>query len=426
VQHHYQSLDLSDYPMPRILFGWPAFFLLAFALQAWNIAVGLGDAPRERLLDHAAFEPGGYLFGDSAFYAAIADSLLRDGDLDLLNQCFPGKSSLADALPELQGERGGEFGLTADGRLTIKQSPVLSAAALPFYALFGRPGLLLFNLITLNLLLAGMVKLAGDTPAARVVVLLGFAATPLWRYSFNFSPDLFLCALLVGALLAAQSNRPVLSGILAGLAVSTKIYIAALVLPVPLVVWTATDKCRWMALVRFGVGGIIGLAPGLVFNAWLFGAPWATGYEHQLLVRGEQVALADHSSRFTVPPLTGLRNLLFDAEVGLWPTATVWFLWPVAALLLVARRRERVWTLAVVGVIVMNLAVFACYDGWNGSAIGNRYLFPALICGIALIGAAASRIGRCGKSRPAGATRSRDSAEDVEGARRAGLSVSAQ
>ena len=60
--------------MARIRFGWPGFFALVFLAQAWNIAVGLGDAPRERLFGHAAFESGGYLFGDGAFYAAAADS----------------------------------------------------------------------------------------------------------------------------------------------------------------------------------------------------------------------------------------------------------------------------------------------------------------------------------------------------------------
>jgi hypothetical protein len=181
-----------------------------------------------------------------------------------------------------------------------------------------------------------------------------------------------------------------------------------------------------VALIRVALGGVIGLAPGLAFNAWLFGAPWASGYEHQLLVRGGQVALADHSSRFTVPPLTGLRNLLFDAEVGLWPTATLWFLWPVAAVVLLTRRGERAWVSAVVGVILLNLAVFACYDGWNGSAVGNRYLFPALVGGFALLGAAASHWTRREVAHSVDAARSRGSAGRAESARRAGLSASAQ
>jgi hypothetical protein len=375
--------------MTRTLLGWPTFLAVALAAQVWVV---VADLRRDAELGRAI---PGYLFGDSGVYAAAADSLLRDRDLDLLNQCFPGRATLADALPELEGERGGEFGLTADGRLTIKQSPVFATAALPFYAAFGRVGFLVFNLVTLNLLLIGLVKLGGDTPAARVAVLVGFLSTPLVWYSANFSPDVFLCALVVGSLLAARDGRPTLSGVLAGLAVSAKVYVVALVLPVPVLVWVAAGDRRWAALARFAAGGLLGLAPGLAFNTWLFGAPWVTGYERQLLVRDGAIGLADHSSRFTIPFVEGLRNLLFDSAVGLWPTAPLWFLWPVAVgVLLVAPNRGRAWALAAAAVVLLNLAVFAPYDGWNVSALGNRYVFPALGLGFALIGAAAGAVVR--------------------------------
>ncbi|HET6576441.1 MAG TPA: hypothetical protein VFG68_22770, partial [Fimbriiglobus sp.] len=375
--------------MSRTLLGWPAFLAVALAAQGWVV---VADLRRDAELGR---DVPGFLFGDSGVYAAAADSLLRDRDLDLLNQCFPGRTTLADVLPELEGEHGGEFGLSKDGRLTIKQSPVLSAAALPFYALFGRPGLLIFNLAALNLFLIGLAKLAGDTPAARVAVLVGFLATPLLWYSANFSPDLFLCALLVGSLLAARADRPTLAGVLAGLAVSVKVYVAAMVLPIPVLVWATAGDRRWVALVRFAAGGLLGLAPGLAFNTWLFGAPWVTGYERQLLVRDGAIGLADHSSRFTIPFAEGLRNLLFEPAVGLWPTAPLWSLWPVAVcVLLIAPVRGRAWVLTTAAVILLNLAVFAPYDGWNGSAVGNRYVFPALGLGFALIGAAISAVVR--------------------------------
>jgi hypothetical protein len=375
--------------MTRTLLGWPAFLAVALAAQGWVVVADL-----RRDVELGRTVPG-YLYGDSGIYAAAADSLLRDRDLDLLNQCLPGRSTLADALPELEGERGGEFGLTADGRLTIKQSPVLSAAALPFYALFGSAGFLIFNLVTLNLLLIGLAKLGGDTPAARVAVLVGFLATPLLWYSANFSPDLFLCVLLVGSLLAARANRPTLAGVLAGLAVSVKVYVAAMALPVPVLVWASAGDRRWAAVVRFAAGGLLGLAPGLAFNTWLFGAPWVTGYERQLLVRDGAVGLADHSSRFTIPFVEGMRNLLFDPTVGLWTTAPLWFLWPVAVgVLLIAPLSGRAWVIATAAVVLLNLAVFAPYDGWNGSAVGNRYVFPALGLGFALIGAAIGAVVR--------------------------------
>jgi hypothetical protein len=398
--------------MSRTLFGWPAFLAIALAAQVWVVVADLRrDAELGRPLP-------GYLFGDSGVYAASADSLLRDRDLDLLNQCFPGRATLADALPELEGEHGGEFGLTKDGRLTIKQSPVLAAASVPFYAAFGRAGFLIFNLVALNLLLIGLAQLAGATPAARVMVLVGFLATPLLWYSANFSPDIFLCALLVGSLLAARTNRPALSGALAGLAVSTKVYVAAMVLPVPVLVWVTAGDRRWAALARFALGGVLGLAPGLAFNTWLFGAPWVTGYERQLLVRDGTVGLADHSSRFTIPVLHGLRNLLFNPSIGLWATVPLWFLWPVAVGVMLMPRFApvggRAWVAVTAAVILLNLAVFAPYDGWHGGGrllttddggitatdgwtgftIGNRYLFPALGLGFALIGAATGAVAR--------------------------------
>lgn len=395
--------------MSRHLLGRPAFLAVALAVQAGVVWAHVADAPREKLTGPAAFGEDGYLFGDSGVYAVAAHSLLADRDLDLLNQLYPDKPTLADALPELEGAHGGEFGLAAGGYLTIKQSPVLSAVAVPFYAAFGQPGFLVFNLVVLNLLLVGTAKLAGDTPAARAVVLIGFATTPLRHFTFTFSPDLFLCALLVGSVLAARANRPTWAGALAGLAVSTKLYVAAFALPIPLVVWAAADGRGWAALAKFAIGGLLGLAPGLGFNTWLFGAPWVTGYERQILVTDGRLGLATHTARFVVPLGEGLRNLMLYPGLGLVPTAPLWLLWPLASGLLLTRRfapaSGRAWVLAAVAVIVVNLAVMAPYDGWHAGAldggpmIGNRYLFPAVVFGVALIGAATGAVVRVATAR---------------------------
>lgn len=375
--------------MTRILLGWPAFWVVALAAQAWNVA------------SESRVDPYGYLFGDSNFYAAAADSLLRDGDLDLFNQCFAGRGSIAEVMPELEGTPGGEYGWATGGYLTLKQSPVLAAAAVPFYAVLGKPGCLLFNLIVLNLLLVGMVKLAGGSPAARAVVLLGFLSTPLWRYAFNFSPDVFLCALLVGSVWAARDQRPVLAGVLAGLAVSTKVYVVLFALPVTVVVWFVAGR-RLLALFWLASGGVVGVLPGLLFNTWLFGAPWVTGYERQLNVENGVIGLATHTSLFRVPPLTGLQNLILDDRLGLLWTAPVWFAWPIAASIVLTRRfappSGRAWVVAAIGVILANLALFAPYAGWDATRVGNRYLFPAIVFGVAVIGAAVNSLTR--KSAP--------------------------
>ena len=358
-------------------FGWLPFLVIAVVAELCVIVPAWKS------------NPAGYLYGDSGFYAAAADSLLRDGDLDLLNQCFPGDGTIQDVLPALEGDHGGEFALAAKQYLTLKQSPVLSVAVLPFYSLFGQPGCLLFNLLVLNLLLVGMAQLAGGGVVSRIVTLLALVTTPLIRFAFNFSPDLFLCLLLVGCLLAARQNRPGLAGILAGLAVSSKLYVALLVMPIPLLLLLNADR-RWHTFLWLSIGGVIGLTPGLAFNTWQYGAPWITGYERQLLVENGVIGLANHTSRFTEPPLQGLRNILFDDTVGLWPTAPLWFLWPIGVAWIIARRTSGSrWVFAAVAIILMNLVLFATYDGWHGgSSAGNRYLFPALVMGFVVIGAA--------------------------------------
>ena len=364
--------------MSRLL-SWPGFVAIIVVIQAVCVA----DAVRTGT---------SYLPGDCVYYAAAAESLVRDGDLNLLNQCFPTGTTMAEAVAALEGpHNSGFFALAADNTLTIKQSPVLSAAATPFFVVLGPPGFLVFNLVVEILLLVGLAVLAGGGPFARGGALLAFVGTGVWRYTVNFSPDLVLCGLLVGGLLAARSGRPLVAGSAAGLAVSLKLYAAVVLLPVPLLAVVAGRRVRPAMLVV--AGGLVGLAPGVGFNTWQFGSPLVTGYERQLRIEGGKLGVADHSSRFNTPPAEGLIRLLFDPSFGLLRTAPLWFLWPVAAVGLLAGRVPapggRGWVAAAVAVIALNLAVFARYDqAIEGSTYANRYLFPAVLMGFAVMAAA--------------------------------------
>lgn len=366
----------------RPSFGWPAFFAAVTAAQIACAAIA-----------HRNEET--YLPGDCQFYAAAAVSLLRDGDLDLVNQFYEPGVTTEDALRKLTPAEAENFALSAGGKLTIKQSPLLAAAAVPFYAAFGPIGFLIFNLVVLDLLLVGLVHLAGNGSAARAVVFLGFITTGVWRYSYNFSPDLALCGLTVGGLLAARSGRPAWAGLACGLAVSLKLYAAAFLLPVPLLaVAAAGPGRRARAAVLAVAGGVVGLLPGAGFHTWQFGAPWITGYERQLSLANGRVGLADHSSKFVVPPLDGFRELIVHPTLGLAWSAPLWFLWPIPAAALLAGRIPtsggRGWVAAAVAVILLNLALFSAYDGaLIGSTHVNRYLFPAVLLGFAVMAAAA-------------------------------------
>ena len=352
--------------------------------------------------------PDGFLHGDSYYYAAAAASVYRDGDLDLLNQCFPDAKGVAEVLPQLEAPCG-YFGWAKGEYLTIKQSPLLGLAALPLYAAFGSLGFLLFNILVLDLLLVGVATLGGGGPGAWVAALLALTTTPLIRFAFDFSPDLFLTALLIGALVAASANRPLLAGLCAGLAVSAKLYVAVPLLPVlALVLWQSP---RGLTLAKVAAAGVVGLLPGLACNTLQFGAPWVTGYERELHVVGGVIGLADHSSRFTEPPLAGLLDLMLNPAVGLLWTAPLIALVPCAALFL-ARRGPvpggRPGFIAALATAALTLALFAPYDGRHGgNTAGNRFLFPVIACGFAVLGMAADRAiqARCAASaRPAACT----------------------
>src|SRR6185503_10904942 len=73
----------------------------------------------------------------------------------------------------------------------------------------------------------------------------------------------------------------------------------------------------------------VAVAPMLALNAHLYGGPLRTGYDRQAMwTEDGELVLIDHYSQFNQPFLPGLANLLVDREIGLLPTAPLWFLWP--------------------------------------------------------------------------------------------------
>jgi hypothetical protein len=370
-----------------------AVLLAAAALQ---LAVVARSLPRG---------PDGFLPGDSYYYAAAAQSVWDDGDLDILNQCFPDAADLATVLPTLEAPGCQYFGWAAGGYLTTKQSPVFGLSAIPFYAAFGVWGFLLANLVVMNLLLAAVARLGGGGPGAWLAALVAFVTTPLVGFTYDFSPDLFLTALILGALLAARADHPVAAGLLAGLAVSVKLYAAVLLLPVlALTLWPSPGA---LTLLRIVAAGVVGLLPGLACNAVQFGAPWVSGYQRELLVRDGVLGLSGHASRFHEPPLEGLADLFTNPTVGLLQTAPLIVFVPVGVVVL-ARRGPvpggRPALVAALATALLTLALFAPYEGrHSGSTVGNRFLFPVIACGFAVMGAAADRTvrARCAASASA-------------------------
>ena len=314
-----------------------------------------------------------FLMGDCPYYAWVTESLVRDGDWDLSNQ-----------LPGDLKDHNSFFALSKDNRVVPKHSTLLPIIAVPFYIVFGKAGFLIFNLVQVFGLIFGIALLAGNTPAARLLALVGYLSTPFLAYTYNFSPDVLGAALVVWSFICLHKNRPIVSGLLAGLAVWAKVYLALVLLPLGLMFLGGS----WKPALRFGIAAIIAVLPMLMINAHLFGAPWITGYDREARVTPDGFVLAEHYSRFNQPFVAGLGNLLFDSEIGLLRTAPLWFLWPVGLwfALRECRRAAVRGILAMALAIAFNLLVFAGYDEWKASVFGNRFLFAAVALGLALQG----------------------------------------
>ena len=318
-------------------------------------------------------ERDAFLIGDCPYYAATAQSLLQDGDLDLANQLGSDPDSLR--------AHAGFFAVGPDGAIVPKHSTLMPLLSVPFLAAFGSFGFLVFNVVQLGLLVYGIAVLAGDTPTARIVALIGYFLTPLMAYTFNYSPDVLGAGLVVWAYAAADRGRWVWCGLLAGLAVWAKVYLVLVLLPVAILV---RPGCRRAVLPALAAAAIA-VAPMLAINTALYGGPLKTGYdfEGRVTETGRLITI-EHYSQFNQPVLTGLKNLMFDRRIGALWTAPLWFLWPVGVCLSVrAGGAERRLGLALGLAILANVLLFASYNDWAAAVGGNRFLFPAFALGLA-------------------------------------------
>jgi hypothetical protein len=358
----------------------------------------------------------GFLIGDCPFYAATVESLVRDGDWDLRNQ-----------LPGELKDHVNFFALSKDGRLVIKQSTLMPLLSLPFFAVFGSKGFLIFNVFQVFVLIFGIAQLAGNSPWARLLALAGYLSTPFLAYTYNYSPDILGAALVVWAYVFAIRRWAILCGLLAGLAIWAKVYLALVILPAGIIVVPQ----GWRAVLGSAIAAAAALTPMFLINAHLYGAPWITGYDREARVGPDGFELGEHYSRFHQPIVSGLGNLLFDKKIGMLQTAPLWFLWPAGLWFAMRRRVDKTpagsgacggsrqtsdsdksgrpatsvtglesakpsgsntkgAAIAITMAMLANVLFFARYDEWDASFFGNRFLFPALALGLALQGSFSS------------------------------------
>ncbi|HET8945533.1 MAG TPA: hypothetical protein VFQ07_01005 [Candidatus Polarisedimenticolia bacterium] len=329
------------------------------------VAAGLAAFVAGGAFALAKHRPLTFLVGDGPYYAATAVSILHDHDLDLRNQLRGGL--------EVHGR---QIALGQDGAWYPKHPILMPVTALPFLALFGMDGFLVFNLVVLGAVAAVMTLLArrhaapGAAAAAVAVLLLG---TFFRDYVYNLSPDLFATLLFLLAALAIFEERFLLAGLALGGAVAAKVLLVVLV---PVVAGAALASRGLRGVARLALG----LAPAavalLVANAALFGSPWVTSYDRGVSVASGQERLVTHRTQFDGEFGRGLWGEISDPRHGILPTAPVVLL-AVPGLLLLGRRnrREAVFTAVV---FLALLGVLAPYREWTASHAGNRFLMPAI------------------------------------------------
>jgi hypothetical protein len=349
----------------------------AASLGPIMLALGLPGTVYLAVVFHE-YDGGPYLRGDCPDYYRTARSLLEDGDLDISNQLR------ATSTPPLTG-----VSLAVDGRLVPKHPIAMPVASLPFVAVLGPPGALVFNLAQLATLLTVLYHLAtrwASPWAAGAAVALTGVGTFLPHYVWNYSPDVFASLVLAAALLPLTSRgqgsiagRFLLGGILTGLAVIAK---QPLILFVP-TTFAFAVRPFGRSIGALAAGLLISLGAFGAHNARLFGSPLVTAYDRIAVQEGSRIGTFSQRSSFTMPMREGATGQLMDPQHGLVMTSPVTAL-SLAGLPALAARSGAAAAHVGVGGVALFL-MFSMYDQWNASHYGNRFLMPAVVlCAIPL------------------------------------------
>ena len=308
----------------------------------------------------------GFMIGDCPYYASVAISLWEDGDLDLGNQLRGGLAVHQE-----------QVAVAADGALVPKHPILMPVASVPFYALFGVRGFLIFNLVVLMIL--GLVSwetgrlYAGPGPAAAATLLV-LGASFLREYVYNYSPDLFSTLLMLGGILLILKHRPQWGGALLGVSVLAKLtnlFVAAVV-----VVFLLFRPPRKEAA-KAALAMVPGILAWMLVNLALFGSPTVTGYDRTLILHDGVAGTFSHREFFNAPLLQGMIGILLAPRVGLLATSPLLLL---AVPGFVTFLRKHPWDAALfLGIAEFLFLFFSTYSRWSTSHYGNRFLMLPVV-----------------------------------------------
>jgi len=349
LERHGVDLALAAY-----LLAWALAWRQQFHRRRWALpALAL-------LLPLALAAPGlSQLMGDEPYHLALAESLARDGDLDVSNNVDSQRYPLW--VVQLVGEAKGRF----------LHSPALALLLFPGYLLAGRRGMVLGVSLLAWLSLVALEKRArqlGFSPLARFWGLaLGLLTYPLALFATEIWPEIPAAAAVSWQLVWSAGGAFWPAAAVAVLAILVKARLGLVTVPlVGATLWTrlASRRGQWQALlVAAGVGA---LALGIA--AFWFGNP--------LDPLGRR-ALSHLLPGDWRQPLRVVGGLLLDGAYGIGFSAPLWLV-ALGGLPLLWRRGswgERALILGGAG----TLAALLSYVEWRGGGSPPfRYLVPLL------------------------------------------------
>jgi hypothetical protein len=318
--------------------------------------------------------------GDEPHYLLMAQSLWREGDLDLRDN-----HAREDWREYTPGPVAPHWGAPReDGRPHPAHSPALSLLLSPFYALGGRRACaaLLGLMAALLTVQTRALALRLDLPEPAALLAWGLAAgPPVLFYSFHVYTEV-PAALALAAALALVWGAPVTAGLAvlrpmaaAMLTVSlpwlhVKMMAAAAALAV-VAAWKMRGRARVLYFVTLALAGGVYLA----YFQSVYGQP------SPLAVYGGL------PPELSASPLRGLAGVLLDRSFGLLPHAPG-FVLALASLPFLIHAWPRTWPVLFVGAAVV-APVLTWRMWWGGQSPAGRFLVPL----VPLLGvAAASRV----------------------------------
>jgi hypothetical protein len=311
--------------------------------------------------------------GDEPHYLLMAQSLWREGDLDLRDNLA--REDWREYTPGPIGEHYGAR--RQDGRPFPAHSVGLPWMLAPAYAAGGRLACVVVLAVAGAALVALVASLAlrlGVTPLAAWLAWTAALGPPVFFYSFHVYTEVVSALALYGALFLLTGTPSAISAAVAGLLAGALPWlhvkmIAASVVPG----LVALGRLRGRALAVFaGAAGLMAIGY-LAYLEHVFGRPTP------LALYGGAPAQMSGS------PAVALAGLFLDRSFGLLPHAPV-FLVGLAGLAALCRRRRDTWPLLLAATAVL-APVLPWRMWWGGQSPPGRFvvaLVPVLAIAAAL------------------------------------------